>query len=130
MRIGYKNSRNIVEADRRRYTRIKTSNFISYVCMDTDGKATGGGMGTSVNMSAEGLLLQTYLALETPFVLITYIDSEDQLREIKAKIIHSRPLEPQSFLVGIRFADTFERQYRILASFTRAYYGRRNQSYG
>jgi len=115
--------------DRRRYKRIGTSNIISYVCLDREGNAIGGGMGTSVNMNTEGLLLQTYLPVEASFVLITYIDSEDQLRQIKGKVVHFKLIEPVSFLVGIRFVDTYESQYRILTSFTKSYYGRRNQSY-
>jgi hypothetical protein len=116
--------------DKRRYRRIETSNIISYVCLDREGNAIGGGIGTSVNMSTEGLLLQIYLPIEAPFVLITYIDSEDQLRQIKGKVVHSKPIDPESFLVGIRFVDTYESQYRIIASFTNAFYGGRKKRYG
>ena len=126
--MGRIDSSGMSRTDRRRYKRIKTSNLISYICIDNEGNEIGEGMGTSLDMSMEGLLLETYLPVETPFVRIMYIDLEGHLLKIKGKVVHSRPGDSRKSLVGIRFVDTHERQHRIISSFIRAYYSRRKQS--
>ena len=98
--------------DRRRCKRIGTSSLMSYVYMDEEGNEIAGGIGMSLNLSLEGLLLEAYLPVESPYILIIFIGSEGQLVDIKGEIVHSRPGASRHFLVGIQFADSHERPKR------------------
>jgi len=98
--------------DRRRCKRVGISSLISYVYMDEEGNEIAGGIAISLNLSLEGLLLEAYLPVESPFILIIFIGLEGQLVEIKGEIVHSRPGASRHFLVGIQFVDSLERPKR------------------
>ena len=75
--------------DRRRYKRLETSCLISYIFLDREGNEIDEGMGTALNLSQGGLLLETYLPVKAQFILIMYIDLEGQLVKIKGKVVHT-----------------------------------------
>jgi len=128
MWIDNLNSTGMISTDKRRYKRIETSNVISYICMDMGGNEIEEGMGTVLNISQGGLLIETYLPVKAQFILIMYIDLEGRLIKIKGEVVYSRPGELGNFLVGIRFKDTHESQSKMTVSFIKDYYSRRKQS--
>jgi len=108
------NSSGTSTTERRRCKRIGTSSLISYAYMDEEGNEIAGGMGMSLNLGLEGLLLESYLPIESPFILIIFIGSEGQLVDIKGEIVHSRLGPSRHFLVGIQFANSHERPKRMV----------------
>jgi c-di-GMP-binding flagellar brake protein YcgR len=122
------NSFGMSTTDRRRYKRVKISNPISYVFLDKEGNEIEEGIGTVLNISQRGILLETYLPVKSSFILITYIDLEGQLLNIKGKVIYSMPGESGNFFVGVRFVDTHENHRKMTVSFIKAYHSVKNQS--
>jgi hypothetical protein len=126
--MGSANSSDMSTTDRRRYKRIETSYLISYVLIDKGGNAMEEGMGTALNISQGGLLLETYLPVKAQFILIMYIDLEGQLLNIKGKVVYSRAGESGNFFVGVRLVDTYESKRKMMVSCIKAHYRGRNQS--
>jgi c-di-GMP-binding flagellar brake protein YcgR len=114
--------------ERRRHKRLETSHLISYVFIDKEGNEIEDGMGTALNLSQGGLLLETYLPVKAQFILIMYIDLEGQLVKIKGKVVHSRRGKLGNFFVGVRLVDTHESQRKMIVSFIKDYYSRKSHS--
>jgi c-di-GMP-binding flagellar brake protein YcgR len=115
-------------SDMRRYRRVETSNLISYVAIDKDGTEIEEGIGTALNISQGGLLLETYLPVKTRFILIMCIDLQGQLLKIKGKVVHFRIGKSGNFFVGVRFLDTHESQRKMIVSLIKTYHSRKKQS--
>ena len=119
------NSSGMSTTDKRKYRRIETSNTISYVFIDEEGNEIEEGMGTALNISQGGLLLETYLPVKAQFILIMHIDLKGELLKIKGKVTYSRPGESGNYFVGVRFLDTHESQRKMIVSFIKAYHSRK-----
>ena len=104
------------ETEKRKYPRIKTHNAISYTCTDEDGNQLGEGMGEAMNISQGGILLKTPLPIESEYVLLTSIDSENNMVEIKGKVAHYRSTNSGVFQTGIRFLGTHEEKIQVVKS--------------
>ena len=113
--------------DKRKYPRIETSNIISYVFFDEEGNEIEEGMGTALNISQGGLLLETYLPVKAQLIMIMYIDLEGQLLKIKGKVVYSRQGGSGNLLIGVNFVDTKESQRKMIVSLIKAYHSRRHQ---
>jgi c-di-GMP-binding flagellar brake protein YcgR len=102
------------ESERRKYPRIKTHNAISYICTDEDDNQLGEGMGEAIDISQGGILLKTPLPIESDYVFLTSIDTENNMIEIKGKVAHYRSTESGEFLTGIRFLGTHEEKIQVV----------------
>ena len=108
------------DTERRKYPRIKAHNVISYICTDKDGNQVGEGLGETINISQGGILLKTPLPIESEYILLTSIDSESNMVEIKGKIAHSRRAESGECETGIRFLGTHDENIQIVKSLVKS----------
>ena len=108
-------------SDRRRHPRIETSNVVTYICVDEDGNEIAEGFGTTCDLSLGGLRLITSQAVESPYVLLLSIDLQENMLEIRGKVVVSREVEPGVFHTGICFVDTEDRQREIVRSFVKTH---------
>ena len=115
------NSDNISIINKRKNPRVKTSNGVSYVCIDENGNEIEQGMGKTINISLGGILLETSVRIESKYVLLATIDLKDNLIEIRGKVAYSRKIESGEFLNGIQFLETPERQVKIIAEFIKVH---------
>ena len=114
--------------NKRKFQRIETSNIISYVFVDKEGNEIEEGMGTALNISQGGVLLETYLPVKAQYILIMHIDLKGRLLRIKGKVVYSRPGDSGNFFVGVRFVDTHESQRKMIVSFIKAYHIQKNKN--
>ena len=115
------NSDNISITNKRKGPRVKTSNGVSYVCMDENGNEIEQGMGKTIDISIGGILLETSVRIESKYILIATIDLKGNLIEIRGKVVYSRKIEFREFLNGIQFLETPERQIKIIAEFIKVH---------
>jgi hypothetical protein len=109
------------DANRRRHPRIRTSNLVSYVCVDEDGNEVGEGFGSALDLSLGGIKLATQEPVETPYVLLLAIDLEGDLMEVKGRVVYSKMADGERYLAGIRFIDTEDKHHKIIRNFVKAY---------
>ncbi len=110
------------DKDRRKNPRIETSNTVSFVCIDEDGNEVREGLGTALNMSLGGIKLVTREPVETPYVILLVIDLEEDVLEVKGKVVFSRKGDGGVFVVGIKFIDTEEKHHRVIRNFVKMYH--------
>jgi hypothetical protein len=107
--------------EKRHHQRVKTSNLVSYICLDEEGNEMGDGIGNTLNISLGGTLLETYMPVETEKILLTAMGAEEDPIEIRGLVVYSRIGQNGTYLTGIRFSDTKERQINAVKGFIRDY---------
>jgi c-di-GMP-binding flagellar brake protein YcgR len=117
-------SDNISIKNTRRNPRVKTSNGVSYICIDETGNEIEQGMGKTIDISLGGMLLETSVAIESKYILIATIDLAGNLIETKGKVTYSRKIESEKVLTGIQFLETPQRKMKIIAEFIRIHHYR------
>ena len=100
--------------DKRKHLRVDTLNLLNYVCMDDEGNVIKHGMGRTLNVSESGILLETHVPLEEQRDILLTIGFEDDLVDVKGKIVHSKPSEGEYFQSGIQFMEQDEQVRSIL----------------
>ncbi len=99
----------------RKHRRVHSLNIISYECVDKDGDIVTRGIGKTLNISKGGILLETYVPLDTQYTLLLSIDTElELLMDIKAKTIFCRACDNGRFESGIEFQEPNDTTYEIV----------------
>jgi PilZ domain len=111
----------MVTNERRHCPRIKALNLISYGCIDETGKIVSQGMGRTLNISEEGILLETYVLIDPKYPISLSIGLEDELVNIKGKIVYSNPGKNDKFGAGIEFLEADEATIEILRKYIKAF---------
>jgi hypothetical protein len=95
--------------NKRKHPRVNTSNLISYVCIDYFGNETTQGMGKAINISQEGIQIETHKPIESKYILLMVIGIEDELIQVEGNIVHCRADDSRMFQTGIQFLETQEK---------------------
>ena len=103
--------------ERRRRPRIDSLNLVAYACLDQEGNVVQRGMGRTLNISELGILLETYHRLETDFVMIIDIGIEEDLVDLKGRVVHFRINHENRYETGIEFTEIDEESLEILKSY-------------
>ncbi|MFO7929777.1 MAG: response regulator, partial [Thermodesulfobacteriota bacterium] len=108
--------------EKRRYSRINTSNFIEYILFDEKHNKLDRGEGRNLNLSQGGALLETQKPLLGSYVLIIISKLKKNNTEVKGRIVHTRKPDNSSFyLTGIEFIEPEDEQINDLIAFVKAY---------
>jgi c-di-GMP-binding flagellar brake protein YcgR len=112
-------------AEKRKYPRVRIHSLISYICLDEDGRPIKHLMGTALDISQGGLLLETTQQIEPGNGIVITADEQDQIVEIKGKAVYCREVGSGKFCVGISFQGTFDENIQFVRHMVRANYYRR-----
>ncbi len=107
--------------DKRLHTRINALNLIAYDCMDEDGQVVMHGMGRTLNISEGGILLETHIQIEQQYDALLSIGLDNDLIDIKGKIVSSKPGKVDKFESGIKFLEIGETEIAILKLYIKAF---------
>ena len=96
-------------------------NLLDYVVLDESGKAVARAMARTLNVSENGLLLETHLSLEEGQMLLLTIGLENELCEIKGKIVRAGKSGEESFAYGVEFLNVTSENSGVLHRFLEAF---------
>jgi c-di-GMP-binding flagellar brake protein YcgR len=108
--------------EKRKSPRVKIQNLISYVCLDEDGKPIKHLMGTALDISQGGLLLETTQHIEPGNVILITADEQDKIFEINGKAAYCRETGSGKFNVGISFQGTHAENIQFVKCVVRSNY--------
>ena len=108
--------------ERRRRPRIDSLNLVAYACLDEQENVVQRGMGRTLNISELGILLETYHPLETKYVLLIDIGIEDDLVDLKGRVVHFRVNEEKRNETGIEFSEVDEGSVEKLRRYIEHFY--------
>ena len=109
--------------ERRHHPRIKALNLISYNCIDAAKNVVAQGMGRTLNVSEDGILLETHVLIDPKVTIELAIGLEDELINIKGSIIFSSPGQDEKYEAGIEFVETDDASIEILKKYIKVFSG-------
>ena len=112
--------------DRRKYQRVEVYSSISYVCIDVDGNLIDQNMGVALNLSPSGILLETGQPIESNFILLMFVDLEENLVEIGGEVAYRSQNESGMYNNGIQFMGNYKEKIEFAERLIRAYHYRKS----
>jgi len=109
--------------NRRKHARINALNLISYSCIDETVQAIAQGMGRTLNVSQNGILLETHVPIDPKYTVALAIGLEDELLNIKGRVAFSIASGEDRFEAGIEFIETDEAALDVLNKYIKAFSG-------
>lgn len=107
--------------ERRHHPRISALNLISYNCVDETEQIVAQGMGRTLNVSEGGILLETHSPIDPKNAIALAIGLEDELIDIKGKIVFSMAGKDEKYEAGIEFFEMQDSTLDILKKFIKAF---------
>jgi predicted Zn finger-like uncharacterized protein len=111
---------------RRKHTRVKTQNLISYFSFNKNHKLISHGLGIALDISKGGILLETPYSIESSFLVLTATDKLKNLIEVKGRLIYSKKSSSGTYLCGIEFFGNDERIKDFISKLILEYNVQRN----
>ena len=100
--------------DRRSFLRFNCSHLASYIRFDEEGRQCEEEKVRTVDISPDGLRIQTYSTISLNEVLDLTVAIREKLFNARGKVIRCEPSAGGKFNVGIAFLDLDENNLRIL----------------
>ena len=107
--------------EKRKHPRVKTHNLVSYVCIDDSGNEIDEGMGSAIDISLGGILIETHDPIELRDILLMAIGIKDELIDIKGKVVFCRAEDSGMFRTEIQFLETNEKIRLFVMSLIKDY---------
>ena len=114
--------------EKRKYPRIKIFSLISYYIVDEVGVTLGQSFGTALDISQGGLLLETTSTIEAHYILLSIIDLEKKLHELKGKVTYCNKIDTGKYRIGISFQGTKKENIQFASAIVKAYYSQKNKN--
>ena len=118
----------MTEADKRKQSRTRSLNLLAYECLDENQDVVRQGMGRTLDVSEDGLLLETHAPIDVQHTIFLKIGLEDDMAEICGRVVYSRAGESGRYESGIEF-DRFDRNneaaLQILKIYIKAFFQQR-----
>jgi hypothetical protein len=113
--------------ERRIYPRVKTCNLISYLAISGNGEIADQGMGRALNISQNGIFLETSRLIFSEFVSLMSVDMDNHLIEIKGEVIHSGSSRSGMIGNGIRLQGERHENIRFATRLIKVFHIRKNR---
>jgi hypothetical protein len=117
----------MADIERRRYPRVKTCNLISYMAMKEDGKVIDIGMGRALNISQNGIFLETPRLVFGDYISLMSVDSDNNLIEIKGEVVYSGTDRSGMFGNGIRLQGEPHENIQFATRLVKVFHSRKNR---
>ena len=108
--------------ERRKYPRVPICDPISYVTLDSKGNELSQNLGAVQNASQNGINIETFEALESKFILLSFVDLDKKLVEIKGRIVYTRQKQSGKFESGISLKGTSAEKLQFIKKLVRNYH--------
>ena len=102
--------------ERRRHKRIASLNLVNFSSYRDD-VLTKQGMGRTINVSEDGIQLEIHSMIDQEDQLELTIGFEDDIAEMKGRIVYCREEEGGTFGLGVEFLDVGSDALHILTRY-------------
>jgi c-di-GMP-binding flagellar brake protein YcgR len=107
--------------DRRKFPRIKVCNPVAYDCMDKDGVLCEQNMGIALDISQNGILLETAQMIEQKNIYLVFVDLEDKMTRIIGRVVFSVKNKDGNYKSGINFQGEYDDNIDFATRLIQAY---------
>jgi len=106
--------------EQRKAVRINSLN-LSYIGIDENNVTIKQAMGRTLNVSENGILLETHFPIDSKQIVSLSLALEDDLVDMKGEVVYSRPGEAAKYETGIKFIEVDEGVQLILKKYIQAF---------
>ena len=103
--------------EKRKHFRIDSMHLLNYLYFGQDDEEATQGMGRTLNVSESGILLETHTAIETNTVVSLTIGFEEDVVDIKGRVVYKKKNPEGLYESGIEFYDVDENAQKILRQY-------------
>ena len=91
--------------NKRKQRRYSSIHLLNYVCLDSEGGRTSQGMARTFNISETGVKIETHEPIETRYILFLSIGIEEDIFDIKGKVVYCNRGDEGRFESGVEFYE-------------------------
>ncbi len=106
--------------EQRKFIRYDSLHLLDYLILDEDGKAGSYSMGRTIDVSVDGIKLETIYPLQTNTHLMITIGLEDDLIDLEGRTTHASPRDGR-FVSGVTFLKITKEGRRIFTKYVEAF---------
>jgi c-di-GMP-binding flagellar brake protein YcgR len=110
----------MTSTEQRKTVRINSLN-LSYIGIDENNVTVKQAMGRTLNVSANGILMETHFPIDSKQMLSLSLALEDDLINLKGEVVYSRPGENDRYETGIKFIEMDEASQLTLKKYIQAF---------
>ena len=114
--------------EKRKYPRISVFVSVSYDCYDDDNEIIEQTIGTILDISEGGLLLESDTIVDANYVKLVIVGFDGNMYSIVGSAVHSRKLDSGKARTGICFHGSSKSNLKFLAAVIRTYFYSRKAS--
>ena len=107
--------------DRRKFPRIKVCNPIAYDCLDRNGVLVDQNMGIALDISQNGILLETAKMIQEKNIYLVFVDLEENMTRIIGRVVFSVKNKDGNFKSGINFQGESDENIAFATKLIEAY---------
>jgi len=107
--------------EQRKFIRRDSLNLLDYVVLDKEGTTEDHGMGRTLNVSENGILLETHVSLQLSQLLLITLGLEEDLIDLKGEVVHTKEVDDDQYQSGIVFVEIDAQGQRILNRYLEAF---------
>jgi hypothetical protein len=111
--------------EQRKFPRIKTRNFVSFVKYNKNGHIESHKTGVALDVSQHGIGMETREEIGAQNIRLIFTSSDNSLIEIKAKVVNSRQIGEKKFQTGLSLQGKPDENLRFVTNLVRAYHTRK-----
>jgi hypothetical protein len=104
----------------RKFIRYDALHLLDYLVLDEEGKAGDYSMGRTIDVSIDGIKLETIYPFKAGTRLLITVGLEDDLINLEGQVTHSAPRDGR-FLSGVNFLKITKDGRRILGKYVEAF---------
>jgi hypothetical protein len=112
--------------EHRKFIRYDALHLLDYLVLDEEGNPGTYSMGRTIDVSVDGLKLETTTALKTDTHLLITLGIEDDLIDLKGRTTHAYPQDGR-YISGITFLKISKDGRRVLAKYVEAFRKRQKE---
>lgn len=114
--------------ERRRHPRVAIDDPISYLCVDSDGQQFAQNMGIARDVSQSGIYIETFSVVETEYIVLAFADLENNITEIKGKVVYSQENGSGTYKTGISFKGEHLENIKFIEKLIKYYHYKKEKS--
>lgn len=107
--------------DRRKFPRIKVCNPVAYDCMNKDGVLCEQNMGIALDISQNGILLETAQMIQQKNIYLVFVDLEEKMTRIIGRVVFSVKNKDGNYKSGINFQGESDENIAFATRLIEAY---------
>jgi hypothetical protein len=117
------------QREQRKFIRYDALHLLDYIVLDEEGNPGTYSMGRTIDVSIDGIKLETTTPFKADTLLLITVGIEDDLVDLEGRTTHAQPLNGR-FVSGVTFLKITKNGRRVLAKYVEAFRKRQTELQG